>query len=832
MKKQNSYLPFHPKVKTSEVDLNGIDFTRPLEQIILDMRPKFEMGKEYSFLAASVLAEHLRLETLTTLGMTPTVSGASENEKQRAHLRDYIDFAIKQGHVNPRMREFDLDALDARLRPDRNYLFDYLGAHTLYDRYLLHVEGKRYEGFQYFWMRVAMGVALAETNPLHATSQAAEFYDCISQLFYVPSTPTLFNAGTQRSQMSSCFLTTTQDDLTDIYRQFSDNALLSKFAGGLGNDWTKVRASGSWIKGTNGRSQGVIPFLKVQDSSTVAVNQGGKRKGAVCAYLETWHLDVEDFLELRKNTGDERRRTHDMNTANWVPDLFLERVEQNADWTLMCPSEAPDLHELYGEAFKKRYTEYEAKAARGEMKNTKKVSALTLWRKMLTMLFETGHPWITFKDPCNIRSTQKHTGVVHSSNLCTEITLNTGDDETAVCNIGSVNLRAIFSEPHSGEVLAKTVRTAMRMLDNVITENFYPIASAKNANERHRPVGLGLMGFQDVLYMKRVPYSSPAATALSAKIMEHISFNAIKASADLANERGAYASFQGSAWSQGKVPQDTLSDMGAHVKLPEIPTSFTNAQGQNVSCDTLWQNDGLSQPLAWNELRSQVARGMRNSLCMAIAPTATISNIAGCTQSIEPTYKNLYVKTNLGGDYTVVNEYLLEDLRKLGMWNTNLSRELKRADGDISTVAAIPDELKALYQTAFDIEPEQLIRCASARQMYIDQAQSLNLYLGQPSGRRIDEMYRYAWHAGLKTTYYLRARAATRVEKSSVNEGSTATTTNLNAAVQAAVKSVNAASPGPLPSMSSVGMIQDERDLLSTGAKACSIENPDCEACQ
>ena len=800
----SAYRLFHPRVVLTGLDLSNVNMNSSLENIVLELRPKIEMGKEYSFLAASALAEKLRLETLNTLNQSTsdTPDCRAEGEKPRPSLRDYVAFGIEQGHISPRVAELDLESLQKEIKPERTYLFDYLGAHTLYDRYLLHKEGNRYEDFQHFWMRVAMGMSLAEKDSAEASKRAAEFYHIISQMFYVPSTPTLFNAGTNRSQMSSCFLTTVQDDLVDIYRQYSDNALLSKFAGGLGNDWSPIRASGSWIKGTNGRSQGVIPFIKVQDSSTIAVNQGGKRKGAVCAYLETWHLDIEDFLELRKNTGDERRRTHDMNTANWVPDLFLERVESNAEWTLFCPSETPDLHDTFGAEFKKRYEDYEAAAERGEVRNFRKVQAVTLWRKMLTMLFETGHPWITFKDPCNLRSSQQHTGVVHSSNLCTEITLNTSGDETAVCNIGSVNLKTIFQQPNPYETLRTTVRTAMRMLDNVITENFYPIESARRANERHRPVGLGMMGFQDVLYQKRIPYSSPGAVMLSAQIMEAIGYHCVEASSDLARERGSYESFAGSSWSEGKVPLDTVKDLGAHVKSPEVPAFFTNSKSETVFAADLLSADGFPGRHAWDLLREKVKQGVRNSLCMAIAPTATISNIAGCTQSIEPSYKNLFVKTNLGGDYTVINEHLIADLKAMNLWNAQFARELKRADGSIQNFD-LPHELKELYQTAFDIEPEQLIRCAAVRQVYIDQAQSLNLYLGAPSGRRLDEMYRYAWHSGLKTTYYLRTKAATGVEKSSINASSGSSLSgNLSAGAG------------------------------SSGPKACSIENPDCESCQ
>jgi ribonucleoside-diphosphate reductase alpha chain len=817
----------------TEESLQNASASQDLETLILDIRPKIEMGKEYSFLAAAILCEKLRLETLSTLSSS-TLKGLAQHarelhlphgEKTESNLSDYLTFGIAQGHLSARLAEFDIGYLQSQIRHERNGLFDYLGAHTLYDRYLLHKQGSRYESFQNFWMRVSMGIALAEfTNgktAQFASEKAAEFYHCISQMLYVPSTPTLFNAGTARSQMSSCFLTTTQDDLVDIYRQYSDNALLSKFAGGLGNDWTQVRASGSWIQGTNGRSQGVIPFIKVQDSSTIAVNQGGKRKGAVCAYLETFHLDIEDFLELRKNTGDERRRTHDMNTSNWVPDLFLERVEAGADWTLFCPSDCPELHNVYGAEFKRCYETMEARAKNGEIKNFKVVSAVALWRKMLTMLFETGHPWITFKDPCNLRSPQRHAGVVHSSNLCTEITLNTSETETAVCNIGSVNLKAIFASEQPYKTLAKTVAVAMRMLDNVITENFYPIQSAATANNKHRPVGLGLMGFQDVLYKKRIPYTHKSALGVSEKIMESIAYHAIQASAHLAQERGSYESFVGSSWSQGLVPQDTLELLGAHVKTPVAEEGLDSLTSEGFGT------------FDWNSLRAEVKLGMRNSLTMAIAPTATISNIAGCCQSIEPSYKNLYVKSNLGGDYTVINEYLVDDLKALGLWNSETARQLKISDGSILNFE-LSEELKELYQTAFDIEPEQLIRCAAVRQKYIDQAQSLNLYLAGPSGRRLDEMYRYAWHSGLKTTYYLRTKAASSVEKSSVKlSGASASAKGFPIAGGIAASSLNSETQ----LNSDIGTSSDFSNVFESlnaagSAKLCSIENPECESCQ
>jgi len=780
----NDFTPFHPQVNFKELYFSNIDFSSKIQNIILELRPLIEQGREYSYLAASLLCEELRLEVMNIMDLPSDRSNSAESEKTYPTLEQYVEFGITTGHLTSRLKELDLNFLSKKIDHSRNYLFDYLGAHTLYDRYLLHSKGHRYETYQHFWMRVAMGVALAEKTPEDATKYAAEFYDVISSLLYVPSTPTLFNSGTNHPQMSSCFLTTVGDDLRDIYRQYADNAMLSKYAGGLGNDWTSIRASGSWIKGTNGRSQGVIPFIKVQDSSTIAVNQGGKRKGAVCAYLEIWHLDIEDFLELRKNTGDERRRTHDMNTASWLNDLFLERVEQNADWTLFCPAEAEGLHEAYGDEFRTLYESYEEKAKQGKIESFRTVSAVTLWRKLLTMVFETGHPWLTFKDPCNLRSPQRHQGVVHSSNLCTEITLNTSQDETAVCNLGSVNLKAVFQSENPHQTLKKTIKVATRMLDNVIDENFYPIQSAKTSNLRHRPVGLGMMGFQDVLYLKKVPYSKPEAMYLSSKIAEYVSYYAIQYSSDLAKERGSYSSFVGSSWSQGKVPLDTVQDMGAHVETPEVP--------QN--CHYLLEQDGFSDTPDWDSLRKNVKNGMRNSLCLAIAPTATISNISNCTQSIEPTYKNLYVKSNMGGDYMVINQYLADDLKALRLWTPSFIQELKRADGSLTNLD-VPEDIKELYQTAFDIESEQLIRCAALRQVYIDQSQSLNLYMSAPSGKKLDSMYRYAWHCGLKTTYYLRTKAASSVEKSSLSS-------------------------------------KRKSKVSREEPKACSIDNPECESCQ
>ncbi|MBU2818265.1 ribonucleoside-diphosphate reductase subunit alpha, partial [Acidithiobacillus ferrooxidans] len=690
----------------------------------------------------------------------------------------------------PRLGQYDLERITAALRPERDLDFQYLGMQILYDRYFLHVRERRIELPQAFWMRVAMGLAM---NEVDRETHAIAFYEVLSSFDFVSSTPTLFNAGTLRPQLSSCFLTTVGDDLDDIYEAIKENAMLSKFSGGLGNDWTPVRALGSFIKGTNGKSQGVVPFLKVVNDTAVAVNQGGKRKGAVCAYLETWHMDIEEFLELRKNTGDDRRRTHDMNTANWIPDLFMERVENNAMWTLFSPNETPDLHDLTGSAFRERYEHYERMADAGGIELFKRIPAIHLWRKMLTMLFETGHPWITFKDPCNLRSPQQHVGVVHSSNLCTEITLNTNAKEIAVCNLGSVNLvshlRAVAdagalredSTPEEllammdGEKLHHTIRVAMRMLDNVIDMNYYAVAKARNSNLRHRPVGLGLMGFSDALLQMRIPYASAAALAFADISQEVISYHAIDASADLARERGSYQSFPGSLWSQGILPIDSIDLLAA-------------GREHGVDVDR-------SQHLDWATLRSKVRGGMRNSNCLAIAPTATISNIVGVSQGIEPIYQNLYVKSNLSGEFTVVNSYLVHDLKRLELWDEVMVNDLKYFDGSVMPVDRIPASIKPLYANAFETDPEWLVEAAARRQKWLDQAQSLNLYFGQPSGKKIDEIYRLAWKRGLKTTYYLRSLGATAAEKSTVQTGT------LNA-------------------------------VVSGQPKACAIDDPTCEACQ
>ncbi|MCR3842998.1 ribonucleoside-diphosphate reductase subunit alpha [Pseudomonas aeruginosa] len=703
----------------------------------------------------------------------------------------YIEKGAEFELVDAKLKEFDLEKLGKAIDHERDQQFTYLGLQTLYDRYFIHKDGIRFELPQIFFMRVAMGLAIEEKD---REARAIEFYNLLSSFDYMSSTPTLFNAGTLRPQLSSCYLTTVPDDLSGIYGAIHDNAMLSKFAGGLGNDWTPVRALGSYIKGTNGKSQGVVPFLKVVNDTAVAVNQGGKRKGAVCAYLETWHLDIEEFLELRKNTGDDRRRTHDMNTANWIPDLFMKRVFDDGSWTLFSPSDVPDLHDLYGKAFEERYEYYEALASYGKLKLHKVVQAKDLWRKMLSMLFETGHPWLTFKDPCNLRSPQQHVGVVHSSNLCTEITLNTNKDEIAVCNLGSINLvNHIVDGKLDTAKLEKTVKTAVRMLDNVIDINYYSVPQAQNSNFKHRPVGLGIMGFQDALYLQHIPYGSDAAIAFADQSMEAISYYAIQASCDLADERGAYQTFQGSLWSQGILPIDS------EKKLIE------ERGAKYIEVD-------LSETLDWAPLRERVQKGIRNSNIMAIAPTATIANITGVSQSIEPTYQNLYVKSNLSGEFTVINPYLVRDLKARGLWDPVMVNDLKYYDGSVQQIERIPQDLKDLYATAFEVETRWIVEAASRRQKWIDQAQSLNLYIAGASGKKLDVTYRMAWFRGLKTTYYLRALAATSTEKSTINTGKlNAVSAGGNDGLQAAP----AAEPKPAPV-----------------PQACSIDNPDCEACQ
>jgi len=767
---------------------DGVPIGELSTSLVITARVLVEQEPNYSFVTARLLLDQLRAEALTFLGIAQLATQADMTEFYPQALAAYIAKGIELELLDARLQDFDLVRLGAALKPERDHLFGYFGLQTLYDRYFIHSNEIRFELPQIFFMRVAMGLAINEEDQ---NARAIEFYSLLSSFDYMSSTPTLFNAGTLRPQLSSCYLTTVPDDLDGIFGAIHDNALLSKWAGGLGNDWTPVRALGSYIKGTNGKSQGVVPFLKVVNDTAVAVNQGGKRKGAVCAYLETWHLDIEEFLELRKNTGDDRRRTHDMNTANWVPDLFMKRVFTDGEWTLFSPADTPDLHDLFGTAFEDRYEHYEQLAAEGKLKLHKKVRAQDLWRKMLSMLFETGHPWITFKDPCNLRSPQQHVGVVHSSNLCTEITLNTNKDEIAVCNLGSVNLNQhIIDGKLDHAKLARTIKTAVRMLDNVIDINYYAVPQAKNSNWKHRPVGLGIMGFQDALYTLRVPYASDAAVEFADRSMEAVSYYAIQASSELAEERGSYSTYEGSLWSRGVLPIDSVD-----ILVQQRGEEFIDVD--------------RSQTLDWNSMRERVkTKGMRNSNVMAIAPTATIANITDASQSIEPTYQNLYVKSNLSGEFTVVNPYLVHDLKNRGLWDAVMVNDLKYFDGSVQSIDRIPADLKALYATAFEIEPRWLVDAASRRQKWIDQAQSLNLYIAGASGKKLDVTYRMAWYRGLKTTYYLRALSATSTEKSTITTGS------LNA--------VSAASSSTTAAFTQAAEVPN----------ACSIDNPDCEACQ
>ncbi len=742
------------------------------QSLILAARTMIDQEPNYSYVAARLLLDSLRHETLDFLNINPVNTQSEMARIYPDYLKTYIDKAVDIEILDSRLKQYDLDVLGKAIKPERDLNFTYLGLQTLYDRYFIHdKDDVKFELPQVFFMRVAMGLAI---NEIEREAKAIEFYNLLSSFDFMSSTPTLFNSGTLRPQLSSCYLTTVPDNLAGIYDSIKDNALLSKYAGGLGNDWTQVRGMGSHIKGTNGKSQGVVPFLKVSNDTAVAVNQGGKRKGAVCAYLETWHIDIEDFLDLRKNTGDERRRTHDMNTANWVPDLFMQRVAEDKDWTLFSPEEVPDLHDLYGAEFTKAYKTYEEQAKAGNIENYRSVKAVDLWRKMLGMLFETGHPWIAFKDPCNVRYTNQHVGVVHSSNLCTEITLHTNDKEVAVCNLGSINLPQHTTDKGIDmEKLEATISVAMRMLDNVIDYNYYSVPQARNSNLQHRPVGLGIMGFQDSLYKMRIPYGSTEAVDFADKSMEAVSYFAIKASSDLVKDRGVYPTFGGSLWSQGIMPHDSLKILA-------------KSRGDYLQAD-------MSETLDWDALRKQVqAQGMRNSNTMAIAPTATISNICGVSQSIEPTYQNMYVKSNLSGEFTVVNPYLVKDLKAKDMWDEVMINDLKYFDGSLSQIDRIDDATKELYATAFEIDPGWLVEAAARRQKWIDQAQSLNIYMEEPSGKKLDNIYKLAWVRGLKTTYYLRSKGATAVEKTTANQSSSE-----NAEPQ-----------------------------------ACSILDPECEACQ
>jgi len=778
---------------------DGVPIEEVYKSAILAARQMVENDPAYTKVTARLLLHTIRKEVLGE-----EVSQEDMNTRYATYFPQFIKRGVEGGLLNSELSHYDLPRLAAALDASRDMQFDYLGLQTLYDRYFLHLRGQRIELPQVFFMRVAMGLAIAEID---REARAIEFYQILSSFDFMSSTPTLFNAGTLHSQLSSCYLSTVSDNLDGIYEAIKDNALLAKYAGGLGNDWTPVRAMRSHIKGTNGESQGVVPFLKVVNDTAVAVNQGGKRKGAVCCYLESWHLDIEEFLDLRKNTGDERRRTHDMNTANWIPDLFMKRVIEGGDWTLFSPSDCPDLHDKVGEAFEKAYTGYEAKTEHGELTLFKKMPAINLWRKMLSMLFETGHPWITFKDPCNIRSPQQHIGVVHSSNLCTEITLNTNDTEIAVCNLGSVNLLAHLKQTADGkhildqDKLQRTIKIAMRMLDNVIDINYYAVDKARNSNVRHRPVGMGIMGFQDCLHVMRVPYASQEAIEFSDRSMEAVCYYAYSASSDLAVERGRYASFDGSLWSQGILPHDSVALLRKH-------------RGGYVEVDE-------SITLDWDSLRTRIKQqGMRNSNCIAIAPTATISNIIGVSACIEPTYQNLYVKSNLSGEFTVVNEHLVRDLKKLGLWDEVMVADLKYFDGSLSRIDRVPADLRALYATAFEVEPSWIVECASRRQKWIDQAQSLNIYMAGASGKKLDDTYKLAWLRGLKTTYYLRTLGATSAEKSTGRGG------ELNA--------VNVSGASSTSGTFAAAQAMPEPEILGV---ACTMRPGDpgfeeCEACQ
>ncbi len=756
---------------------DGIPAAQIEKALVLATTAFIEREPAYSFVAAGLMLQRVYKDVL---GRSTTPG--ERDGLYRSSFQGQIRNGVTTGLLDPRMERFDLDLMAASLKPERDQLFQYLGIQTLYDRYFLRCKDRCLELPQGFWMRVAMGLSIEEEAP---NERALEFYDLLSQLLYVSSTPTLFHAGTTHPQLSSCYLTTIDDDLQHIFKCLADNAQLSKWYGGIGNDWTNIRGTGSHIRSTNVDSQGVIPFLKIANDVTMAINRSGKRRGATCAYLESWHYDIEDFLDLRRNTGDERRRTHDMNTANWVPDLFMKRVQEDGEWTLFSTDEVPDLHHTFGREFEDRYRQYEAKAERGEMQLFKKIRARDLWRKMLTQLFETGHPWITFKDACNVRSPQDHVGVIHSSNLCTEITLNTSADETAVCNLGSVNLgRHVVDGKVDEERLVRTVTTAIRMLDNVIDINFYPTDEARNSNLKHRPIGLGVMGLQDALYKLGHAFDSPEALEFADSSMELISYHAILASSQLARRRGAYPSHTGSKWDRGLLPLDTVDLL---EKERGVPVEVSRRQR-----------------LDWAPVRDSIRRfGMRNSNTMAIAPTATISNISGCYPCIEPIYKNIYVKANISGEFTVVNSYLVEDLKALGLWGESMLEMLKFRDGNVSQIDSIPDDLKEKYKEAFDIDPVWCLKMSAVRAKWIDQSQSHNVFMKGASGKKLSEIYLAAWRMGLKTTYYLRTLAASQVEKSTLDAAK-------------------------------YGYTQKREMEPSAAAtpQLCRIDDPECEACQ
>ncbi len=775
--------------------------TADLERALLLASTAFiERDPDYSKVSAGFFMQRLYKE-----GMGVSVNEHTLEDEYRKAFISGISLGVENKYLDEKLLNFDLEKLSLAINIERDGLFEFLGIQTLYERYLQKHEEKRFELPQAFWMRVAMGLAFNENNK---EARAIEFYNVLSKMQFVSSTPTLFHSGTPHPQLSSCYLTTVSDDLSHIFKCIGDNAQLSKWSGGLGNDWSNIRGTGSHIKSTNVESQGVIPFLKIANDVTVAINRSGKRRGATCAYLETWHLDIEDFLDLRRNTGDDRRRTHDMNTSNWIPDLFMKRVEADDDWTLFSPEEVGDLHDSFGKKFEDLYTNYERMTNTGEIKKFKKIPAKELWRKMLTRLFETGHPWITFKDPCNLRSPQDHVGVVHSSNLCTEITLNTSAEETAVCNLGSVNLSKHVTEDGKldRELLEETINTAMRMLDNVVDLNFYPTNEAKNSNMKHRPIGLGIMGLQDALFKLNLPFDSLKALNFSDQLMEQISFHAISASSDLARERGAYKSFKGSKWDRGIFPLDSL-------------TLLEEERGQNIDVNKITSLD-------WEGLKAKVKEnGMRNSNTMAIAPTATISNIAGCYPCIEPIYKNIYVKANMSGEFTVVNNYLINDLKALNLWSKDMLDKIKYFDGNLDHIEELPEDIKNKYKEAFSIDPVVLLKHTSVRGKWIDQSQSHNVFMQGVSGKKLSEIYTAAWKFGLKTTYYLRTLAASQIEKSTLDANKFGYTQKREykkveegAAVEEQQSVTNEATNSETPG--------------SEVASACSIMDPDCEACQ
>ena len=785
---------------------DGISTSDLEHALLLAVTSYVERDPAYDRLAARLYRQRLYREVFDEGPDSQTLG-----ELYRNAFRSGIALGVEEGQFTSRLLDFDLGLLGERLDIDRDDMLGYVGIQTLYERYFVRARQRVIETPQAFWMRVAMGLALEEDDP---TRRALDFYEVLSTLRFVASTPTLFHAGLTHPQLSSCYLSTVNDDLTHIFKCIGDNAQMSKWSGGIGNDWTAIRATGSHIHSTHVESQGVIPFLKIANDTTVAINRSGKRRGATCAYLETWHLDIEDFLDLRRNTGDERRRTHDMNTANWIPDLFMRRVQQERTWTLFSPDEVPDLHELYGRAFQERYEHYEREAAAGRMIRYKVVDAAKLWRKMLTRLFETGHPWITFKDPSNVRSLQDHAGVVHNSNLCTEITLNNSADETAVCNLGSVNLaRHVTAEGVDRGLLENTVETAMRMLDNVIDINFYPTPEAERSNLRHRPVGLGLMGFQDALFTLRIPFYSSRAIEFADETMELVSYHAILGSSRLAAERGPYESYAGSKWDRGIFPVDTLDILEAERGAPVRVSRASR--------------------LDWSPVREHVREhGMRNSNTMAIAPTATISNIAGCYPCIEPIYKNLYVKANMSGEFTIVNRYLVNDLKDRGIWNEEMLEQLKYHDGSLEKIEGIPAELKNLYKEAFEIDPVHLVHITAARGKWIDQSQSHNVFMRGASGKKLHEIYMAAWESGLKTTYYLRTLGASQIEKSTLDAKKYGYTQKRETAATAPGADP-AERPTPAPTEPAAGETRASVEIPATQVgDACSVLDPDCESCQ